>query len=320
MWVSPDDLFRPAPDPEITDHEAQLDFPISSRFSTVSPEHIKWINDLKAVSYLPTGMPWTRLGYTYDWGNPDTIVGLSEFVVRNGATVEIASASTPADYCKVAVSMAPAFTSGGVVNLASGWGGAVAPAEHVAISGERLGGSGTTKVYFDGEEARLTLASASRVHAMVPEKVRGRRSTSLVVEYQGLKSAAVSLPVVESQPGIFSSGVIGKSAVVALNEDGTYNSEQHPATRGSLISLWATGLGSSLANRLLGFPIPDRPVRVDFEGASKPADVQFAGTVYRGVAQVNVRVPEDAPANCWTDVYLTAGSSTSRAGTLLRIQ
>ena len=27
MWVSPKDLFRPSPDPEITDHEAEIDFP-----------------------------------------------------------------------------------------------------------------------------------------------------------------------------------------------------------------------------------------------------------------------------------------------------
>ncbi|MDI6688449.1 MAG: hypothetical protein QME06_09560 [Desulfobacterales bacterium] len=30
MWVDPDDLFRPAPDPEVSDHEAELDFPLSN--------------------------------------------------------------------------------------------------------------------------------------------------------------------------------------------------------------------------------------------------------------------------------------------------
>jgi len=320
LWVSPDDLFRPSADPEITDHEAQLDFPASNRFLTISPDHIKWINDLKAISYLPTGMPWTRLGYTYDWGNPDTFVGLSEFVVRNGATVEVESTNAPADYCKVTTSSAPVFTSGDVTGLASGLGGAVAPAEHLSIAGRGLGGAGATKVYFDGEEATVALASGSEVHAMVPEKVNGRRSTTLVVEHRGVKSAPVTLPVVEARPGLFSSGVIGKSAVLALNQDGTYNSEQRPAVRGSLLTLLATGLGTSLAARVLGFPVPDRPVRVDFEGAPNTAEVLFAGMVYPGVAMVNVRIPPDAPADCWTDVYLSAGSSTSRAGTLVRIQ
>ena len=91
FWVSPEDLFRPCPDPEITDHEAELDFPVSDRFISVSAAYIDWFNALKASSYGTNGYPWTRLGYTYDWGNPVCHVGLSEFVIRSGATVEVQS-------------------------------------------------------------------------------------------------------------------------------------------------------------------------------------------------------------------------------------
>lgn len=100
MWASPDDLFRPSPDPEITDHEAELNFPGSTRFLNVSEEYIEWFNTLKRESYGKEGYPWTRLGYTYDWGNPLNEIGLSEFVVREGATVAINSVSKTADYCQ----------------------------------------------------------------------------------------------------------------------------------------------------------------------------------------------------------------------------
>ncbi|MBU6351343.1 MAG: hypothetical protein KGS73_14490 [Chloroflexi bacterium] len=33
--------------------------------------------------------PWTRLGYTYDWSNSASEVGLSEFVVAAGSTVAV---------------------------------------------------------------------------------------------------------------------------------------------------------------------------------------------------------------------------------------
>lgn len=99
MWVSPKDIFRPSPDPEISDHEAELDFPSSSRTS-VSQAHIDWINTLKQKSYGPNGYPWTRLGYTYDWGNPASEVGPSEFVVGAGATVDVSKTYATADYCK----------------------------------------------------------------------------------------------------------------------------------------------------------------------------------------------------------------------------
>lgn len=100
FWVDPADLFRPSPDPEISDHEAELDFPVSTEFVTVSQEHIDWINALKETSYGTDGYPWTRLGYTYDWHCPVYNVGLSEFVIRSGATVDVQSVTLNDDFWK----------------------------------------------------------------------------------------------------------------------------------------------------------------------------------------------------------------------------
>lgn len=100
IWVNPDDLFRPSPDPEITDHEAELEFPRSERFLKVSKEYKNWFLSLKKKSYDKKGFPWTRLGYTYDWGNPDSEVGLSEFVIKKGAVVEVDSVYLTEDYGK----------------------------------------------------------------------------------------------------------------------------------------------------------------------------------------------------------------------------
>ena len=44
--------------------------------------------------------PWTRLGYTYDWGNQASEVGLSEFVVWAKTTVKVESVTQNADYCQ----------------------------------------------------------------------------------------------------------------------------------------------------------------------------------------------------------------------------
>jgi hypothetical protein len=99
MWVAPQDLFRPSPDPEITDQEAGLTFP-QSRFLTISEEYVTWFNDLSCQSYGENGYPWTRLGYTYDWGNPNSEVGLSEFVINTGATLEVDAVTSTEDYCK----------------------------------------------------------------------------------------------------------------------------------------------------------------------------------------------------------------------------
>ncbi|MDJ0900396.1 MAG: hypothetical protein QNJ55_16450 [Xenococcus sp. MO_188.B8] len=51
MWVDPKYLFRPSKDPEITDHEAELDYPQSDTFITVSLDHQKWFEKQKKQSY-----------------------------------------------------------------------------------------------------------------------------------------------------------------------------------------------------------------------------------------------------------------------------
>ncbi len=99
FWVRPADLYRPSPDPEVTDREAEVDFPTSA-YTTADPNYVAWFQNLEASSYGENGYPWTRLGYTYDWGNPASEVGLSEFVIRPGATITVRSEATTEDYCR----------------------------------------------------------------------------------------------------------------------------------------------------------------------------------------------------------------------------
>ena len=118
MWVDPKALFRPSPDPEITDHESEVATKIAQDEWTFPSDlnlFLKidnsvlfkekqweqgdgvpfkaWFVNRARTCYVngpvldendpaTWGYPWTRLGYTYDWGNPKTPVGLSEFVLR----------------------------------------------------------------------------------------------------------------------------------------------------------------------------------------------------------------------------------------------
>jgi hypothetical protein len=99
IWADPRDLFRPAPDPEISDREAGLDFPKSDKFLTVADDHIGWFNATRGTSYTKYKYPWTRLGYSYDWGNPKSEIGLSEFVIKKGAQIEVKSVAKVDVYC-----------------------------------------------------------------------------------------------------------------------------------------------------------------------------------------------------------------------------
>ena len=98
MWVRPNDLFRPSADPEITDSEAEIEFRTPNAFVKVSDNYRAWYTELKRRSYGENGYPWTRLGYTYDWGDSHNHIGMSEFVIMPGATVEINSISSTTEY------------------------------------------------------------------------------------------------------------------------------------------------------------------------------------------------------------------------------
>ena len=93
------DLFRPTPDPDPSDCEAELDFPTGSEES-VSDDYKTWFLANEASSYVlsRTGAPWTRLGYTYDWAGTRGVVGLSEFIIRPGSTVLVKAIHTNAEY------------------------------------------------------------------------------------------------------------------------------------------------------------------------------------------------------------------------------
>ncbi len=93
MWVNPQSLFRPTPDNEITDTTAQLTFPAST-----TSEYKTWFNNNIIYSYFPEKYPWTRLGYTYDWGNSNSHIGLSEFVLKQNSLVTVKSATPTTEY------------------------------------------------------------------------------------------------------------------------------------------------------------------------------------------------------------------------------
>jgi len=102
MWVPADGLFRPSPDPEIDDQVAGLELPDVAAFESQADYefHRDWYNLQNSLSYDPAnGYPWTRLGYSYDWGNPTSEVGLSEFVIWAKTSVIIENVYTNEAYC-----------------------------------------------------------------------------------------------------------------------------------------------------------------------------------------------------------------------------
>ena len=93
LWVDPKNIIRSAYNPDITSSEMACRFEDGddSQLDSIGMWHRNWFDKAWSTSYRSRGgHPWTRLGYTYDWGAEGRDkYGLSEFLVVGDATVNV---------------------------------------------------------------------------------------------------------------------------------------------------------------------------------------------------------------------------------------
>jgi uncharacterized protein (TIGR03437 family) len=242
---------------------------------------------------------------------------------------------------KIAVTTAPQITvtgsSAAVVNAATSQTGGIAPNEFITLVGTGLGpatgASGLTtqlagtSVLIGGTAAYLTYAQNGQINALVPFGVSGLQSTTIQVEFNGVKGNTVTVPVVASSPGIFTQAY-GPGQAWMVNQDNTFNSSSNPAARNTYVAFWLTGQG--LVNTTLAdgtqpagptYPAPMLPVSVSLGGTQIPAaNVVFDGLIYTGEIQINVLIPANTPTGSAVPLIVTIGGASSRSDATVAIQ
>jgi uncharacterized protein (TIGR03437 family) len=234
------------------------------------------------------------------------------------------------------------FPADGLVNAAS-YAAGVAPGELVAIFGTGFGASpialatyqtdgylpvevGSTRVYFDGVAAPMIYSSDGQVSSVAPYEIS--EVTEVQLEYQGLRSQPVPLPVSVALPGIYCySGGTGQAVAVntIAGEYGSFNQDQ-PVLPGGYITFFITGEGLTSAPWADGmlptgpsFPAPAGEVSVTIGGLVSNCSSNFVGLVYAGVTQVNACVPSSTPSGDAVPLQVIIGGVPSQPGVTVRI-
>lgn len=90
------DLFRPCRDSSLETSACGSSFP-----SRGDPKNRLWFERQMRTSHDGSGedYPFTGMGYTYDWGDADSVRGASEFVVRAQSYRVVGSCDTR-EYCR----------------------------------------------------------------------------------------------------------------------------------------------------------------------------------------------------------------------------
>jgi uncharacterized protein (TIGR03437 family) len=211
------------------------------------------------------------------------------------------------------------------------YGVGIGPAQLAVAAPGGNGSYGTqvanTSVSFNGIASPMIYTWATQVAAIVPYGITGT-TAQVTVTYQGQTSAALSIPIASSAPGIFSLDSTGQGQAAAINQDGvTVNGPATPAKAGEYISLYATGEGQTTPAGVDGkpatapYPQPNLPVTVTVGGQDAP--VQYAGGaqgLVAGLMQVNIQIPAGTEPGDAVPVVLRVGDAFSQIGVTIAVQ
>lgn len=242
----------------------------------------------------------------------------------------------------------PSIAPNGVVNAASfanhpDLGTVLVPRSIASIFGHNLAATtesasgtplptalGGTSVLVNDSLAPLFYVSPGQINFQVPSSGISSPYSVRVRSASGT-SDTVTAQLAQAAPGIFtqSSGACGPGAIQNVASDGTVtlNSVEESAAPGSVVTIYATGLGP------VYFPPPDgEPAKSDplspaqgpgggligLDGFQHSANVQFSALApgLVGVNQLNLLIPSDAPEGCAVPLRLVDWASTSQPVTI----
>lgn len=248
-------------------------------------------------------------------------IGLAVFtedVASSGrvtATVEAGEAPVRITAVTNAASFeAGAISAGQITTLfGAGMGPGVGVQPGLDTSGRLPTFAGNAVVLMGGAPSPLFFVRGDQINAQAPMSIAGRGQVDVVVVHDGTVTNSFQIPVREATPALFGFSD-GSNRIIALNSDGSINSPANPARRGDFVVLFATGLGPTDPFVEAGVPAPSDPlatarlpIRIRFGGAE--ATPFFAGLApgFAGLFQLNVFVPDNAPAGAAITVEILAG-------------
>lgn len=239
----------------------------------------------------------------------------------------------------------PQLISVTLANAASLQPGNLAPGEIFSIFGQGIGPAAPAMGAFDATgrlsttlgdvqvlftavftatPAPLFYVQSQQINAQVPYEMAGQSSAQMQVVYQGVIVASMRVSLAAASPALFTFGN-GMGNAVVVNQDGTLNSAQNPAPRGSTVVLYATGAGQTSPAGVTGqpavSPIPQPVLPVTLTMMNIPATILFAGDApgFVGLMQINAQVPSGFVPAGNLPLVLAVGTYQSPAGVTIAV-
>lgn len=174
-------------------------------------------------------------------------------------------------------------------------------------------------VQVNGRPAALSFVSPAQVNFLVPPGI-SPGSATVELFREGARLARFEVINAPIQPALFAYHAGGSYFAAAVDSRGGFITPSNPARPGAMISLYTSGLGSTL---------PPPPAGVAFTGAfpvqtgvllligGLEVPVQFAGLVAPGLYQIHAAAPHLGPS--WHGLSLEAAGKLSQEEVLLPV-
>jgi uncharacterized protein (TIGR03437 family) len=186
-----------------------------------------------------------------------------------------------------------------------------------------------TQVFLGGVALPLQFAGPNQINALIPANVAVDSQQPLIVQRDLTQAAPINVVIADSQPGIYTANQQGTGQGAVLTIDNALAAPtgafpgSHPASQGSVIQVFCTGLGAVSNPPPAGAVAPDSPlsytvatVTATIAGINAP--VIFSGLAPRfiGLYQVNVTLPPGAPSAGAVPLVISVGGAVSNTATI----
>ena len=177
------------------------------------------------------------------------------------------------------------------VNGATFAAGPLSPGSIATLGGSQFAGENVS-VTFNGLSAQVLFSNATLINVVVPASLGTATTAQVIATVDGTASAPLTVNLAPFAPGIFSNGV--------LNQDNSLNSAALPATPGSIIQIYATGLsGTGVITAKIGSQAVTQPY--------------YAGPApgFAGLQQIDLILPSDLTGNS-VNVSVCGGATAAQ--------
>lgn len=192
-------------------------------------------------------------------------------------------------------SQAAVASPGAIVSL---FGTALAPGIAVATSLPLPTTLLDVRVLVNETPAPLFFVSPSQINFQMLTGITDP-TFQVVVVSAGVRSLPIDVPIVAEDPGLFTISANGSGQAAVLNADNSLNGSGNPGAAGSVLQIYATGLGKVEPPIAPGQAAPADPLSLT---VSRPvvriggtvADLVFSGLApgFVGLYQINARIPQ----------------------------